>query len=86
MFAQSTAVVGYEVASNGAEDAPCVGVPDVGPLVGAVLAAGVQAAPTSAKLAIKVAILGIRAEGRVMLALLHSYPAPIGTLVPEIAG
>ena len=61
-------------------------MPEVGPLVGAVLAAGVQAAPTSATLARKVAIRGSRPEGRVMLALLHSYLAPFGTRVPEIAG
>jgi hypothetical protein len=77
-------VAGYLTAA--AADAPLVGGAELGPPDGAVLGPGVQAAATIAKLASSVAIFGSRPEGRVMLVLLHSYPAPIGTRVPEIAG
>ena len=85
--AQSIGVAGNEVPVNGSAlaawdcSAVCVDAAD-----GALLAAGVQAAATIARPASNVANLGSRPEGRVMLALLHSCPAPIGTRVPEIAG
>jgi hypothetical protein len=74
------------VPEYGSPVAPCVAAWVPGTVDGAVLAAGVQAAATSIAPANSVATRGSRPEGRVMLALLHSYPAPIGTRVPEIAG